>query len=508
MSDTLRFERKTIPDLTSENPILDDGEAQFGISDYTSTLKIGDGKTNYNDLPLTVIKNSGVTCSNNGPNIYPDVRTEFDVPRFKYKSDIVDPRTIGSYLLRLSDIHEEYTFKCIEVCGNFSDSDLKGSSTTIHSTQLDETWTLKLIVPIDMYSYNKISYCKISNIELVEPYITLDDNTVNSTFKICKYNTIDRDSTIDYQNYISEIHPSTAFTGHTIHMNDPIIYEDCYTYLMELCYTSDSEFDITVNGWKVDTNNQRLYQLMTISDDYIEKLNVQIPIKYECYKHVYSLPNIINFGDSCCKIVDKFMHNYYLRYFDGDKYVNICPYVKHKSALYVYGDIVYFPIMYQFDDCCTALGRISNDRFINCTVVNFKDNPDLQSIAISSGSSDICQIINFNLDGSCGYLENTDKVFTNITHIVEDIPSILFKKDVDFTIPIFDNIEDIDKSEPIYVGVYSDVNIPLEYIHYGMDGSIHIKSTASFYQTVKIVLFTSLGEPFHIYNTYLVVTEY
>ena len=91
---------------------------------------------------------------------------------------------------------------------------------------------------------------------------------------------------------------------------------------------------------------------------------------------------------------------------------------------------------------------------------------------------------------------------------MKDVSYVLFPKGSDYTIAIFDDSDAVDVSEPLYIAIYSDVELPIEYVHYGMDRNIHIKSSESFYHNVNIVLFTSLGEPFYTYSTYLVATEY
>lgn len=510
MSDILRFERKDESNLQAENPILDDGQLQFTVVENASKLKIGDGKHRYNDLPYTSIKNVGVKCSDKNPNVYPDVRTDADTPRFKYKSDILDPQTVGNYLLRLSDIDTEYSLDCVEISGNFNKSELTCSSLDISSQEVDGKYTVKLVIPLELYRYNKISYCKISNIHLSSSNISINNvSDVTSRFKICKYEGLYTDSTLKYNNPLAEIYPSSEFVGYDIHLDDPILYEDCYSYLMELSYTSNDAFSISIYGWIADTDPGKLYQMCSIIDNAIQKLDVQIPIKYECQKHTYNVPNVINFRDSYLKIVDNQLHNYYLRYFDGSNYVDTCTYIKSKNDVYVYGDIFRFPIMSKFAESDVSLGTIRDTEFINCTTVSIYDKPNQFDIYVSPGSDkNICQTLHFNVDGTCGYAENSFHIFQNIEHIMKDVSYVLFPKGSDYTIAIFDDSDAVDVSEPLYIAIYSDVKLPIEYVHYGMDRNIHIKSSESFYQNVNIVLFTSLGEPFYRYSTYLVATEY
>jgi hypothetical protein len=510
MSDILRFERKNESDLQAENPILDDGQLQFSIAENASKLKIGDGKHPYNDLPYTLIKNLGVKCSDNNPNIYPDVRTDTDTPRFKYKSDISDPQTVGNYLLRLSDIDVEYSLDCVEISGNFNKSELIYSSLELNSQEVDGNHIVKLVVPLELYRYNKISYCKISSIHISQSNISINSTSdVTSTFKICKYEGLYTDSTIDYNHPLAEICPASEFIGYDIQLNNPILYEDCYSYLMELSYTSNAAFHISIDGWLADEDYGKLYQICSITDNSIQKLNVQIPIKYECQKHIYNSPNVINFRDSYLKIVDNQMHNYYLRYFDGSNYVDTCTYIKSKNDVYIYGDICRFPVMSRFVESNVSLGTIQNNIFTNCTTISIQDKLNQFNVHVSPGSSkNICQTLHFNVDGRCGYAENSVNIFHNIEHIVKDISFVQFPKDSDYAIAILDDSDEVDVSEPLYIAIYSDAELPIEYVHYDMDRNIHIKSSASFYQDVHIVLFTSLGEPFYTYNTYLVATEY
>ena len=496
MSDILKFDRQSHTDLLNDQTILADGEIKFGYYDNGCKMRIGDGKHKYKDLPDTPIKNGGVTCSDISVSIYPDLISSDEMIRFKYSADISQPMSTGNYLLKLNEIDDnidlQYKYRYVEYANcNYTDVQLPK---TLQIESVNNSVTL--IIPLELYKYNSISYCKINSIYIPDSCYKLDV-PANVSCNIIRWDILYENSTnIDEFTPICEC----TLSGDEFLPNNDVIYEECYTYAAKFVFSYSSEFTLNIYGWDVQDTTARLSS--AIIDNKIS--GIDIPLKVECYKHEYNLSNILNYGTKYIKLVDKNRHNFYLYYYNN-QYIPTFTYIAQASDKYIYGSMNMFNAYSVIPPNIVPMGYISNGKFINTLLLEYNDGYS-DVVDISTGSTvNVYDHMTIQLTENSG-LNNTSELYTIISQLPEELinnNNLMFSKDIDYSIRILADTV----SESMYVLLVSDIQLPITYLKYDK-GNLIIHCSESFYSAATILLCTSYGKPIKKYEVSIVCTEY
>lgn len=492
MSDIIKFDRQLHSDLLNDPTVLSDGEVKFGYYDGGCKMRIGDGKHSYKDLPDTPIRNGGVTCSDSSVSIYPDLVSADDMIEFKYGSDMLDPIRPGNYLIKLNEINIDYD-QIYREYANCNFSNIQAPK-TLHIESTDNRITLT--VPIELYKYSSIPYCKLHSIALINSTHTLSSN-IEISCNILRSELLYENSTnLDGFTTICECTQS----NNTFIPDIDVIYEECYTYAAQFIFSYTESFSMDIYGWNVDDVEQRLSSCIVNNSI----TNIDIPLEVICNKHEYNLSNIINFGTKCIKLVDKYNHNFYLYYYN-DRYIPTFTYMDKIASKYVYGSMNLFSAYSVITNTRIPIGYNLNGAFTNTLLLESKYSYD-NTIEISTGSTiNIYNTMSLSFSENSG-LNNTSELYTIISQLPAKLinnNNLMFSKDADYTISILpDTI-----SEPMYVLLISDIELPITYLKYN-NGNLIINCYGSFYSVATIVLCTSYGKPIKKYEVSIVCTEY